>query len=132
MREDTNFKGSDSSCPSIYFLFYGPVQTRPISCNINSIVWSNFAVRQGLTLPPPIADDITQILKQNNITRERYTVLSYPEKFQESLVQLEAWFKEGKLKNRETFAMGLENTGEAFVSMMTGKNIGKQIIQVDV
>ncbi len=22
MREDTNFKGSDSSCPSIYFLFY--------------------------------------------------------------------------------------------------------------
>ena len=23
MREDTNFKGSDSSCPSIYFLFYG-------------------------------------------------------------------------------------------------------------
>ena len=23
MREDTNFKGSDLSCPSIYFLFYG-------------------------------------------------------------------------------------------------------------
>ena len=22
MREDTNFKGSDLSCPSIYFLFY--------------------------------------------------------------------------------------------------------------
>ena len=23
MREDTNFKGSDLSCPSIYFLLYG-------------------------------------------------------------------------------------------------------------
>ena len=83
---------------------------------------------KDLPYPPPIPDDITQILEQNNITRERYTVLNYPEKFQESLVQLEAWFKEGKLKNREAFAMGLET----FVSMMTGKNIGKQIIQVDV
>ncbi len=87
---------------------------------------------KDLPYPPPIPDDITQILEQNNITRERYTVLNYPEKFQESLVQLEVWFKEGKLKNRETFAMGLENAGEAFVSMMTGKNVGKQIIQVDV
>jgi NADPH-dependent curcumin reductase CurA len=52
--------------------------------------------------------------------------------FQESLVQLEAWFKEGKLGNRETFEMGFENAGKAFVSMMTGKNNGKLIIQVDV
>jgi prostaglandin reductase 2 len=87
---------------------------------------------KDLPYPPPIPDDITQILKQNNITRERYTVLNYPEKFKESLVQLEVWFKEGKLKNRETFEMGLENAGKAFVSMMTGKNIGKQIIKVDV
>ena len=28
MREDTNFKGSDSSCHSIYFLFYGSVFTK--------------------------------------------------------------------------------------------------------
>ena len=87
---------------------------------------------KDLPYPPPIPDDITEILKQNNITRVRYTVLNYSEKFQESLVQLEAWFNEGKLKNRETFEKGLENAGKAFVSMMTGKNIGKQIIQVDV
>ena len=87
---------------------------------------------KDLPYPPPIPDDITQILKHNNITRERYTVLNYPEKFQESLAQLEVWFKEGKLKNRKTFEMGLENAGKAFVSMMTGKNIGKQIIKVDV
>jgi NADPH-dependent curcumin reductase CurA len=31
---------------------------------------------------------------------------------------------EGKLKNRETFEMGLENAGKAFVSMTIGKNIG--------
>jgi NADPH-dependent curcumin reductase CurA len=37
--------------------------------------------------------------------------------------ELEAWFMEGKLKNRETFEMGLENAGKAFVSMI-GKNIG--------
>ncbi|XP_028409882.1 prostaglandin reductase 2-like [Dendronephthya gigantea] len=87
---------------------------------------------KDLPYPPPIPDNITEILKKNNITRERYTVLNYPEKFHESLVQLETWLKEGRLKNRETFEMGLENAGNAFVSMMSGKNIGKQIIQVDV
>ncbi len=28
MREDTNFKGSDLSCPSIYFLFYAKRERR--------------------------------------------------------------------------------------------------------
>ena len=83
-------------------------------------------------MPSPIPDDITHLLKRNIITKERYTVLNYPEKFQESLVELETWFTGGKLKNRETFEKGLQNAGTAFVSMMTGKNIGKQIIQVDV
>ena len=83
------------------------------------------------TYPTPLRYP-TEILKQNNITRKRYTVLNYPKKFHESLVQLEALFNEGKLKNRETFERGLENASKAFVSMMTGKNIGKQIIQTDV
>ena len=59
-------------------------------------------------------------------------MLNYPEKFQESLVELEAWFTEEKLKNRGAFEKGLQNAGTALVSMITGKNIGKQSIQVDV
>jgi len=40
------------------------------------------------------------------------------------------WWLSGKVKVRETVAEGLEQAGAAFVSMMTGGNIGKQIVHV--
>ncbi len=49
---------------------------------------------------------------------------------EESLAQLISWVEEGKLKYRETVAEGIENIGKAFVSVMTGGNIGKQVVKV--
>ncbi|XP_078372282.1 prostaglandin reductase 2-like [Oculina patagonica] len=80
--------------------------------------------------PPPIPQDLQDILKDKNITRDRYLVLNYMEKFPDGKKQLEAWVREGRLKNRETVAEGLENTGKAFVAMMSGGNIGKQLVKV--
>ncbi|XP_063968092.1 prostaglandin reductase 2-like [Lytechinus pictus] len=80
--------------------------------------------------PPLLADDIAQRLKDFNIKRERFIVLTYEQDFPEALVQLATWVKEGKLKVKETVTEGLENTGAAFVSMMSGGNVGKQIVHV--
>lgn len=79
--------------------------------------------------PPPVPQDVQDILKNKNITRDRYLVLNYMEKFPDGKKQLEAWVREGLLKNRETVVEGLENTGRAFVSMMSGGNIGKQVVK---
>nr|XP_048305113.1 prostaglandin reductase 2 isoform X4 [Myodes glareolus] len=78
--------------------------------------------------PPPLSPAAEAIQKERNITRERFTVLNYKDKFQPGLLQLSQWFKEGKLKIKETVINGLENMGVAFQSMMTGGNIGKQIV----
>ena len=80
--------------------------------------------------PPPIDQDVQEILGDRNISRERFLVLNYLEKFPEALKQLESWLREGKLKYRETVEVGLEHAGKAFVSMMSGGNIGKQVVQV--
>ena len=79
--------------------------------------------------PPPIPEDIQCTLKDRNITRDRYQLISYMEKFPDGKKQLETWVREGKLKNRETVVAGLENTGRAFVDMMSGGNIGKQVVK---
>ncbi|XP_033002076.1 prostaglandin reductase 2 isoform X2 [Lacerta agilis] len=80
--------------------------------------------------PPPLPPAIEEIRKVRNITRERFLVLNYAEKFAASTMQLCQWIKEGKLKAKETVVKGLENIGAAFQSMMSGGNIGKQIVLV--
>ncbi|XP_036769140.2 prostaglandin reductase 2 isoform X4 [Manis pentadactyla] len=70
--------------------------------------------------PPPLPPAVEAIRKERNITRERYLVINYKDKFESGILQLSQWFKEGKLKIKETMINGLENIGAAFQSMMTG------------
>jgi hypothetical protein len=46
------------------------------------------------------------------------------------LPQLARWFQEGKLKYRETVAEGIENAVSAFLGMLRGENIGKQLVRI--
>ncbi|XP_012579769.1 PREDICTED: prostaglandin reductase 2 isoform X2 [Condylura cristata] len=78
--------------------------------------------------PPPLPPAVEAIQKERNITRERFLVLNYKDKFEPGILQLSQWFKDGKLKIKETVINGLENMGAAFQSMMTGGNTGKQIV----
>uniref|UniRef100_A0A8C6XZJ1 Prostaglandin reductase 2 n=1 Tax=Naja naja TaxID=35670 RepID=A0A8C6XZJ1_NAJNA len=85
---------------------------------------------KDMQYPPPLSPEVEEIRKSRNITRERFLVLNYMEKYSASTLQLCQWIKEGKLKVKETIVEGLENIGAAFVSMMSGGNIGKQIVLV--
>ncbi|KAK3736389.1 hypothetical protein QZH41_017903 [Actinostola sp. cb2023] len=80
--------------------------------------------------PTPLTPEVQEIATKQNITRDRFLILNYKDKLPAALQQLVQWTQEGKLKSRETVAVGLENIGKAFVSMMSGGNIGKQVIKV--
>ena len=69
-------------------------------------------------------------VEEKSIQRDRFLVLNYSDKFPSSLEQLSQWVQEGKLKTRENIVKGIENAGKAFVDMMNGGNIGKQLVQV--
>ncbi|XP_048829830.1 prostaglandin reductase 2 [Brienomyrus brachyistius] len=80
--------------------------------------------------PPPLDAATQEILYRKNITRERFTVVNYMDKFEAGLLQLSQWVKEGQMKVLETVLLGIENMGVAFHSMMIGGNIGKQIVKI--
>jgi NADPH:quinone reductase len=59
-----------------------------------------------------------------------FLVSDYAQRFPEGLQGMRQWLKQGKLKYREDVAQGLENAPEAFIGMLQGRNLGKQLVQV--
>jgi len=59
-----------------------------------------------------------------------FLVLDYAARFKEGAAQLAEWLRSGKLHYRETMVQGLENAPRAFLGMLQGQNIGKQIVEV--
>jgi len=85
---------------------------------------------KDIQYPPPLQTTIDDICKARNISRERFLVLNYQDEWKETLDILANLYKEHKLKSKETITEGIENVGHAFISVMTGGNIGKQVVKV--
>lgn len=51
-------------------------------------------------------------------------------RFSESIVQLSAWIREGKIVTRETVLEGFEKMPNAFVGLFNGWNTGKMLLKV--
>jgi hypothetical protein len=41
------------------------------------------------------------------------------------------YFRDGKLKNKETVVVGIEQAVSAFIGLLAGKNIGKMVVKLD-
>ncbi|XP_066550701.1 prostaglandin reductase 2 isoform X1 [Amia ocellicauda] len=142
--EAINYKQEDvasqlkKACPDGVDVYFdnvgGPISDTVISqMNEGSHVILCGQVSQynkDLPYPPPLTPSTQELLLTKNITRERFTVLNYMDKYECSILQLSQWVKAGKLKALETVVKGIQNMGVAFHSMMKGGNIGKQIVQV--
>jgi hypothetical protein len=61
---------------------------------------------------------------------EGFLVSQFAPRFEEGLRQLSAWLKEGRIQYREDVVNGLEHAPRAFIRMLEGKNIGKQLVKV--
>lgn len=61
---------------------------------------------------------------------EGFLVFQYADRYEEGLRQLTNWLREGRIKYREDVVEGLQNAPKAFIRMMEGENIGKQLVKV--
>lgn len=50
--------------------------------------------------PPPLSEEILEVLQKKNITRERFLLLSYMDKAEAALCELSKWVRSGQIKVR--------------------------------
>jgi NADPH-dependent curcumin reductase CurA len=61
---------------------------------------------------------------------EGFLVYQFRDRFDGALRRMAQWVKEGKLKYRENIVEGIENSPRAFIGMLEGENIGKQLVKI--
>ena len=62
---------------------------------------------------------------------EGFLVTQFADRNEEALRQLSGWLAEKRIHYREDVVEGLENAPQAFIRMMEGRNIGKQLVKVE-
>ncbi len=84
------------------------------------------------------AEDITKVespfqilAKLEQVPEHRFFVVTeWMDRWVQATRQLGSWVAEGKIKYRESVAVGLETAPGAFRGMLKGKNFGKQLVKV--
>ena len=61
---------------------------------------------------------------------EGFLVFQFADRYAQGLADLTQWVAEGKIKYREQFSEGIESAPEAFLGMLKGSNIGKQLVKI--
>jgi NADPH-dependent curcumin reductase CurA len=61
---------------------------------------------------------------------EGFLVYQFADRFEVALQQLSTWLRQEKIHYREDVVVGLENTPRAFIGMLQGRNMGKQLVKL--
>lgn len=61
---------------------------------------------------------------------EGFLVIQFADRYETALQQLSTWLRQGKIRYREDVVEGIENTPKAFIGMLQGHNLGKQLVKV--
>jgi NADPH-dependent curcumin reductase CurA len=79
---------------------------------------------------PDTGARLLPLILVRTLTVRGFLVFHYADRYKEALQQLVKWHHEGRLKYRETIAEGIENAVPAFLGMLRGENIGKQLVRI--
>lgn len=78
----------------------------------------------------PKASVVQFFIVDKQLKMEGFIVTQWNDRWMEGIEKNLQWMREGKIKSRQTVTKGFENMFDAFVNMLSGKNIGKAIVQV--
>lgn len=77
-----------------------------------------------------LVPDIQKFFNWKQLRMEGFMIYRWRSRWAEGTRQLTEWVKDGKIKYRETVTNGIEEAPRAFISMLTGGNIGKAVLKI--
>jgi hypothetical protein len=98
--------------------------------NVRSRVAICGQISQYNAIDAPVGPRLLWHFITKRIRAEGFLVFDFREHDDEALAQMAEWVGSGKLKYRETVAEGIENAPAAFIGMLGGANIGKQVVKL--
>jgi NADPH-dependent curcumin reductase CurA len=78
----------------------------------------------------PYGVKMMRSLLVNRVNLRGFIVFDRIDLYQRAVSQLARWVSMGRLKYHETVAQGLESAPTAFIGMLKGANLGKQLVKV--
>jgi NADPH-dependent curcumin reductase CurA len=135
-----NYKTKDTNeafkelCPNgidIYFENVGGKMLEDVINHANRfarIVCCGMISQYNTKNPEPIHNLIQVVAKSLEI--RGFIVSDSPELQQPFREEMTQYIKENKIQYRESVAEGIENTPEALIDVLRGKNFGKQVVKV--
>lgn len=84
----------------------------------------------GYNLTEPYGMKMIRSILVNRVNVRGFIVFDRLDLYQKAVGQLVRWVSQGKIKYHETIAEGLENAPRAFIGMLKGENLGKQVVKL--
>jgi len=81
---------------------------------------------------PETGPRLTWLLLVNRALMKGFIVFDFADRYGEADNELMAWFEAGRLAYREDVIDGFERMPEAFIRLMTGSNVGKQLVRAAI
>jgi NADPH-dependent curcumin reductase CurA len=88
---------------------------------------SQYNLERSETGPRPFP-----LLLSKQAKAEGFLVWQFADRYPQALAELTQWLRDKKLKYREDIVEGIENAPAAFIAMLHGRNIGKQLVKLAV
>jgi hypothetical protein len=99
-------------------------------------VFAQIAVcgRVGMSHLPNTQDDVGQrdhnVVLIKRLRKQGFLIYDYPDRLPEAVTSLARWYREGKIKVDLAIDQGVRNAPAALEGVLTGANIGKQLIRL--
>ena len=124
-----------AACPDgidVYFDNVGGPITDAVFQHLN--VWSRVTIcgqiSQYNAVDAPVGPRLLWNFIPKRIRAQGFLVFDFREHDAEALAQMASWIRGGQLKYGETVAEGIENAASAFIGMLGGANMGKQVVKL--